>query len=160
MDRIEGPLAGAFIAQSIWAARCEVFAHKAVLEGREGEAKMFRAMARAGQVHAHKALLLLRGTVGGTGDNLAECIQNRRGLVQALPDAVEEAGGSGDKAATAVLCQMLDAARSHSDCLRDMDTGLVAAYHVCSICGYVAENTLPVRCPVCDAVSEKFETVD
>ena len=103
--------------------------------------------------------MLLRGKVGGTGDNLAECILDRRDLVQALPQASESTASAGDKPATALLRQMLEAARSHCDRLRGMDDGVDAAYHVCGICGFVAGDEVPEQCPVCHAVREKFETV-
>ena len=32
-------------------------------------------------------------------------------------------------------------------------------YYVCQVCGYVAENEAPHRCPVCNAVQKKFKSI-
>jgi rubrerythrin len=32
-------------------------------------------------------------------------------------------------------------------------------YYVCQVCGYIAEDEAPDRCPVCAAVIEKFKAV-
>jgi rubrerythrin len=33
-------------------------------------------------------------------------------------------------------------------------------YYVCKICGYIAVDEIPPKCPVCNAVQEKFRMED
>ncbi len=156
------PLAEAFVRQSLAAAKNRVRAQKAALEKHPGEA-LFLALALAQEVQAKKALLLMRGRIGATAENLAEALQESREMaMEALPWTVL-AQAEGDRAAGALLVQMARALASHL-ALREPDASQPgasesAAYHVCGICGYIHTGGNPGRCPVCQALPEKFTSV-
>jgi rubrerythrin len=151
------PLAEAFVRQSLAAAKNRVRAQKAALEKHPGAA-LFLALALAQEVQAKKALLLMRGRIGATAENLAEALQESREMaMEALPWTVL-AQAEGDRAAGALLVQMARALASHL-ALREPDASESAAYHVCGICGYIHTGGNPGRCPVCQALPEKFTSV-
>jgi rubrerythrin len=151
------PLADAFVRQSVAAAKNRIRAQKAAQEKNPAQA-LFLALAQGQEVQAKKALLLLRGRIGVTAENLAEALQESRELaVETLPWTVL-AQAEGDRAAGALLVQMARAQASHlavhEASLRD-----AGVYHVCAICGHIHAGADPGRCPVCQALPEKFVEV-
>ncbi|MDO9630685.1 MAG: hypothetical protein Q7I92_02155, partial [Humidesulfovibrio sp.] len=69
-----------------------------------------------------------------------------------------------DKAAGSLLTQMARAVQSHLALPGIAQTGqprteAATRYHVCVICGYVHAGEAPGRCPVCQAVPEKFSEI-
>jgi rubrerythrin len=151
------PLAQAFVRQSLAAAKNRVRAQRAAQDKNPGQA-VFLALAQAQEVQAKKALMLLRGRIGTTAENLAEALQESRELaVETLPWTVL-AQAEGDRAAGALLVQMARALASHMS-LREPEAPGEGVYQVCTICGYIHAGEGPGRCPVCQALPEKFTSV-
>lgn len=151
------PLAHAFVHQSLAAAKNRVRAQKAAQDKDPGQS-LFLALAQAQEVQAKKALLLLRGRIGTTAENLAEALQESREMaMETLPWTVL-AQAEGDRAAGALLVQMARALHSHLS-LREGETAGGAVYQVCTICGYIHAGEGAGRCPVCQALPEKFTSV-
>ena len=152
------PLAGAFVRQSMAAAKNRIRAQKAAQEENGPARGLFLALAMGQEVQAKKALLLLRGRIGDTGEYLAEALQESRELaVETLPWTVL-AQAEGDRAAGALLVQMARALASHM-ALREPEAPGEGVYQVCTICGYIHAGENPGRCPVCQALPEKFTSV-
>lgn len=151
------PLAQAFVRQSVAAAKNRIRAQKAAQE-KDPAQVLFLALAQAQDVQAKKALMLLRGRIGGTQENLAEALQESREMaVETLPWTVL-AQAEGDRAAGALLVQMARALASHL-ALGQTPVPAGAVYQVCTICGHIHVGADPGRCPVCQALPEKFEEV-
>lgn len=151
------PLAGAFVRQSIAAAKNRIRAQKAAQE-RSPAQPLFLALAMGQEVQAKKALLLLRGRIGTTDENLAESLQESREMaVETLPWTVL-AQAEGDRAAGALLVQMARAQASHLAAYEAESAG-EGVFFVCPICGYIHAGANPGRCPVCNALPEKFVEV-
>ena len=150
-------LATVFITEAVAAARNEILAQKADHEGRVREARLFRSLALAQQVHSGKALMLLRGKASLTEDNLADTIQTMEHSIERYRSILEEVEG----AAKNLTDQFLRTAKNHLGLLKRC-TGQKeeTVYHVCRICGFIAVDKVPDRCPVCQAIREKFKTVD
>lgn len=153
MEPESEPLALAFVHQSVAAAKNRVRAQKAALEG--GPAPLFLALAQAQEVHAKKALMLLRGRIGTADENLAEAVQEARELAVDSLGWTVLAQAEGEAAAAALLLQMARAVASH---VTPQAEG-APAYWVCGICGHIHAGAAPGRCPVCQAVPEKFSQV-
>jgi len=151
------PLADAFVRQSIAAAKNRVRAQKAAQDKDPSQA-LFLALAQGQEVQAKKALLLLRGRIGITAENLAEALQESREMaVETLPWTVL-AQAEGDRAAGALLVQMARALASHL-AVHDASATGETTYYVCAICGHIHAGADPGRCPVCQALPEKFVAV-
>ncbi len=150
-------LAQAFLRQSLASARNRIRAQKAAQEGDAASALTFSALAEAQDVHARKALMFLRGRIEGTAENRAEALLETRELLADSLAWVEDA--CCDKAAASLLTQMARTLKSHLDIA---DTQAAGAVYVCTICGHIhvdADGARPGRCPVCQAVPEKFQRV-
>ena len=74
--KTEKNLSYAFGAESKAAARNEVFAKKAEMEGYTQVARLFRAVSDAESVHSRKFLMLMRGKIGSTEENLETAFEN------------------------------------------------------------------------------------
>jgi len=157
MQTDDEPLAQAFVRQSVAAAKNRVRAQKAAQEKSPSQA-LFQALAQAQDVQAKKALLLLRGRIGNTAENLAWALQESREMaVETLPWTVL-AQAEGDRAAGALLVQMARALSSHLGLAETLQGG-ESVYQVCAICGHIHPGEDPGRCPVCQALPEKFVAV-
>jgi rubrerythrin len=168
----------AFTGESNAQVRYAAFAKKADEEGFCQIASLFRAAARAEQIHAasHAAVI---GKMGGkaeaeiqtpvvksTRENLAVAIageEHERDVM--YPDFIKEAEAQNNSAAVRTFHRALEAEAEHARLYKE---GLAhieqmktkTAYYVCPICGYTAERPTFDRCPICKNPREKFETVD
>lgn len=154
-DAIPG-LALTFLRQSLTAARNRVRAQKAAQEDDRSSALVFAALAEAQDIHAKKALMFLRGRIEDTAGNRAEALLEAREL------SVDMAGWAAgrDRASAALLVQMARTLKSHRLLADRKEPG---ALYVCAICGHIHEagdGEEPGRCPVCQAVPEKFQRVE
>lgn len=146
----------AFTAESVAAARYEVLALKAAKDGRPAEARLYRALYRALDIHARKALMILRGRAEDPSEDLQRTLAERR----AAQDRAALACATATGASAGILGQLRDTAAGHATILKQFAEGVDEPLYVCKICGYIADKDVPGRCPVCNAVREKFEPVE
>ncbi len=163
-ERTEKNMAYAFAAESKASARNTAFAQKAQMEGFPQIARLFRAVAEAEAVHARRYLLLMRGKVGSTEENLKTAFENEiKANVNEYPKLIKDAVEEGDSAAERAFSQSRDVEERHAElykrALNDMISEKETVYYVCQVCGYVAEDEAPKNCPVCGAVRTKFKEV-
>ena len=163
-DSTEKNLALAFAAESKASVRNATFAKKAEMEGYSQIARLFRAVSEAESVHARRYLMLMRGKIGSTEENLETAFQNEiKANVEEYPKLIQAAAAEGAKSALNAFSQARDVESSHADLYKKAINDLVAEretdYYVCQVCGYVSEDQAPDRCPVCGAIKEKFEPV-
>jgi len=160
----EKNLAIAFAAESKAAARNAAFAQKAQAEGYSQIARLFRAVSDAESVHARRYLMLMRGKIGSTEENLKtafknEITANEDEYPKLIKDAVEE----GLKPIEKAFSQSRDVEDRHAElykkAMNDMLSEREMVYYVCQVCGYIAEDSPPENCPVCGAVKGKFKKV-
>ena len=73
------------------------------------------------------------------------------------------AAEEGNRAILKAFSQARDVESFHADlykkALNDMVSDRETDYYVCQVCGYISEDEAPERCPVCNAVKEKFRLV-
>ena len=84
-DKTEKDLAYAFAAESKASVRNATFARKAEMDGYSQIARLFRAVSDAESVHARRYLILMRGKIGSTEENLETAFQNEIKPVLAMP---------------------------------------------------------------------------
>lgn len=162
--KTENNLAYAFGAESKAAARNAVFSKKAEMEGYPQIARLFRAVSDAESVHARRFLMLMRGKIGSTEENLAAAFENEiKANTEAYPQLIKEAAEEGQEAALKAFSHARDVEKRHAalykKAINDMISERETIYHVCQVCGYIFEDKIPDRCPVCNAVKEKFKLV-
>ena len=163
-SKTEKNLAYAFAAESKASVRNSAFARKAEMDGYSQIARLFRAVSDAESVHAHRYLLLMRGKIGSTEENLESAFQNEiKANVEEYPKLIMEAADEGNRAVLKAFSQARDVESFHADlykkALNDMVSDRETDYCVCQVCGYIGEDEAPERCPVCNAVKEKFKCV-
>jgi rubrerythrin len=156
------PLALAFLHQTQAAAKNRIRSQKAAQEGNTEAALLFQALAEAQDVHSKKTLLFLRGRVQSTAGNLAESLQEARELAVELLEATILSQAEGDQAGSALLTQMAKSLASHL-ALPCTPCGETQHIYICAICGHIhvggSADDKPGRCPVCQAVPDKFAEV-
>ncbi len=160
----ETNLAIAFAAESKASVRNATFAKKADMEGYQQIARLFRAVSEAESVHARRYLMLMRGKIGSTEENLETAFQNEiKANVEEYPKLIKIAAEEGNKAALNAFSLARDVESTHADLYKKAINDMVAQretdYHVCQVCGYISEDHAPDKCPVCGAVKEKFKAV-
>jgi len=162
-DKIRRNLAHAFAEESGDSARYEAFYLKAAQEGYPNLARLFKAVAEAKSVHARRLLLLIRGKIGTTEENLKAAVQRESSAFEkAYPRMVEDAGKA-SKAIKKAFAQSMktngESAQLYRKAMSDPVKKEEPVYYVCQICGHVSIDHVPENCPVCKAVPGRFRKV-
>ncbi|MDY6796267.1 MAG: rubrerythrin family protein [Actinomycetota bacterium] len=153
-----------YTGESKAVVRLKAFAEKAVEEDYPGVAKLFRAVSESEAVHAYNNLRLL-GVIEETETNLEESMAREEKIAQVSYDNfVADAEEEGEKAAAIMFGYARDVEERHAKLyegvLQHMVAEKVPDYYVCSVCGHVADDVLPEKCPICGAPEDKFFEVD
>ena len=160
----EKNLALAFAAESKASIRNAAFARKADSEGYGQIARLFRAVSNAESVHARRYLLMMRGKIGSTEENLRTAFEKEIGAnVKEYPPLIQKASEEGEERIVKAFSQSRDVESGHAQlykkAMNDMLADRQTEYYVCQVCGYINEARPPEKCPVCGAVQGKFELV-
>jgi len=177
-------LMAAFEGESNAYARYTAFAAKADEEGLHGAASLFRAAARAEQIHAgnHAHVInqwSLRAEcethpieVKSTLENLKTALNGEQYEIDTMyPGFLEEATARKNTGAIRTFTGALEAEKTHARLYSEAIALLVAGkkdswigeardFYVCPVCGYTSETEEEYeRCPVCNCPWEKFEII-
>ena len=177
-------LLAAFEGESNAQAKYTAFAKKADADGLGGAASLFRACARAEQIHAtnHARIIKQLGgeakcvihaaEVKGTLENLKTALAGEQYEIATMyPGFLEEATAHDNKAAIRTFHGAMEAEKTHarlySEAIALVEAGKKDAwvyaqrtFYVCAVCGYTSESPDEhERCPVCNLPWEKFETI-
>ena len=162
-EKIKKNMARAFAEESKSSVRDAAFALKAERDGFPELASLFRAIADAESVHARRFLLLMRGKIGDTKENLDAALSNEAYAAEtAYPPMVEDARGESKAIKKAFMQSMKtdgEHAEFYKDAMDDMLKGRDVEYFVCQICGHIHVGSVPDNCPVCKAVAGRFKRV-
>jgi rubrerythrin len=173
LDNLQAAFSGERNAHTRYAA----FAKQADKEGFSGAASLFRAAARAEEIHAanHAAVIKKYGAVPreghedwmvkSTSENLLAGIRGEAyERDQMYPSFIVQAEGEGAGDALRTFRLALDAEAEHAklyqyalDHLNEMMAK--RTFSVCPVCGFTADNTDLIRCPTCATPKERFEQV-
>ena len=177
-------LLAAFEGESNAHAKYTAFADKADSEGLQGAASLFRAAARAEQIHAANHARVI-GILGGraeaeiqpievksTLENLKAALNGEQYEIDTMyPGFLEEATERKNTAAIRTFHGALEAEKTHARLYAEAIALLIAGkkdswigeardFYVCPICGYTSETEEEhERCPVCKCPWEKFEII-
>lgn len=161
-----------------------LFAVKADAEGWHGAASLFRAAARAEQIHAtnHARVLRQLGTearceihpaeVKSTLENLRAALTGEQYEIDTMyPGFIAEASESDVPIATRSFTWAMEAEKTHARLYAEaielvekevLDSWAASSYdfYVCAACGYTTMTAQEQgRCPVCNLAIEKFEVI-
>lgn len=156
----------AFIGEAKAYFRLLAFAEKAEEEDVPQIALLFRAIADAERVHATRHLNLMKDIiVKDTDTNLEKSFQSEISVSENVyPDFIKIAQDEGEENVALTFSQARDAESFHAKlyerAMYQVIKNEVKAYHVCQVCGYVADKKIPDNCPVCGVPKEKFKTLD
>jgi len=163
-SRTDNHLNQAFVGEAKASLRLLAYAEKAMADGYLQMAKLFRAISEAEKVHALKHLRLMK-LVGTTEENLQASFEREISVSENVyPEMIRVAEEEGRVPARISFSQTRDAedfhAKLYKNALAHMLDERETTYHVCLVCGYVADGHAPEACPVCNAPKEKFKQVD
>jgi rubrerythrin len=177
-------LLAAFEGESNAHAKYTAFAVNADADGLHGAASLFRAAARAEQIHAanHARVIKQLGgeakcdihavEVKATLENLKAALGGEQYEIDTMyPGFIDEATERKNTAAIRTFHGALEAEKTHARLYGEaiallvggkMDTWIGAAreFYVCPVCGYTSETEEEhERCPVCNCPWERFEII-
>jgi rubrerythrin len=177
-------LLAAFEGESNAHAKYTAFAAKAEDDDLHGAASLFRAAARAEQIHAANHARVI-GQLGGhaecaihpvevksTLENLKAALNGETYEIDTMyPGFLAEATEHKNTAAIRTFHGALEAEKTHARLYaeaiallaagkRDSWIGETREFYVCPVCGYTSEKEEEhERCPVCNCPWEKFEII-
>ena len=149
----------ALARESASAARNRLYATKAKKDGQTEHARLLNALARGEEISARRSLIYLRGKISRIEAH-QEALQTAKQTLthDIYPQDRLVATAAGDKSAEAALHQFEKVNANHAQRLKQFaGDGAEATYYVCLVCGYIAVDTIPDKCPVCGAVPERFK---
>jgi rubrerythrin len=177
-------LLAAFEGESNAHAKYTAFAVKADADGLHGAASLFRAAARAEQIHAanHARVIKQLGgdakceihavEVKSTLENLKAALSGEQYEIDTMyPGFLEEATERKNTAAIRTFHGALEAEKTHARLYGEAIALLVGGkreswiseardFYVCPVCGYTSETEEEhERCPVCNCPWERFEII-
>jgi rubrerythrin len=177
-------LLAAFEGESNAHAKYTAFAVKADADGLHGAASLFRAAARAEQIHAanHARVIKQLGgevkceihavEVKSSLENLKAALSGEQYEIETMdPGFLEEAAALKNTAVIRTFTGAMEAEKTHARLYgeaiallvggkRDSWIGEARDFYVCPVCGYTSETEEEhERCPVCSCPWERFEIV-
>ncbi len=153
----------AFAGESQANRRYLAYAKKADKEGKLNAARLFRAVAEAETIHAHKWLEKAR-KIGTTAENLADAITGEaEENTEMYPDFAKVAEADGESAVARLFTMVAEVEGIHAklfaDCLAKLESDDAELhFFVCPFCGNV-ELERPDKCHVCGVPGDKFVEV-
>ncbi len=164
MSKTENYLREAFAGESQANRKYLAFAERAEDENMAGVAKLFRAVAAAETIHAHKHLRVLHG-VKSTKENIQDALAGEVHEFKSMyPEMIEAAKAEGQKSAEISFTYANEVEKIHAglyeQALEQLDKFPVQDWYLCKICGYTVAAAPPEACPVCGANKKAFFKAD
>ncbi len=160
MSKTEEHLREAFAGESQANRKYLAYAERAEDENMSGVAKLFRAVAAAETIHAHKHLRVLHA-VKSTKENLQEALEGEVHEFKSMyPQMIEDARAEGQKSAEISFYNANEVEKIHAglykEALEQLDKYPVQDWYLCKVCGYTVAAAPPETCPVCGANKKAF----
>ena len=162
-------------------ARYKAYAIRAEAEGIYGAASLFRAAARAEQIHAGNHARVIRHMGGeakadilpfrvkSTLENLKAALGGEQHEIDSLyPKFLIHATSQLDTSAMRSFVWAMEAEKTHArlyeDAVASMEAGPgwtrdLLDFFVCTLCGYTAKSQEADNCPACNFVWDRFERI-
>jgi len=161
--------------------RYKAYAAKAEAEGMYGAASLFRAAARAEQIHAGNHARVIRRMGGeieaeirpfrvkSTWENLKAALGGEQHEIDSLyPSFLVHAASQLDTTAMRSFHWAMESEKTHVRLCKDALASMEKArswtddhldFYVCTLCGYTAKTQEADNCPACNFVWDRFEVI-
>ena len=146
-------MAASFAELSASAARNRLFSQKAKAEKKTQTALLLSAMAESEEIMARRALMALRGKISDLDDYMEEIADAKAQADDRFERRSRKAREKQEDGLAEAYERFGAVSRNNGERLA---AAAGAAFYVCQVCGYIAADEAPERCPVCNAVSKKF----
>ncbi len=164
-------------------AKYKAFAKKAESEGLFGAASLFRAAARAEQIHAGNHARVIRHMGGepradirsfrikSTLENLRDALWGEKNEIDSLyPAFLEQAHSHLNSTAARSFTWAMESEKTHARLYEEAVATLVDGktdswtkakldFYVCTLCGYTAKTPEADNCPACNFLWDRFEVI-
>lgn len=164
MAKTQDNLKEAFAGESQANRKYLAFAKKAEAEGLGQLARLFTAVAQAETIHAHKHLDVMGGNKSSLENVKGALAGETHEFEEMYPQMIAEAEAEDAKAARASFHLANEAEKAHGGLFKKAVEALenggdypAESFHMCPICGYVAEDHAPDKCPICGTPGLKFQ---
>lgn len=163
-DAIDQEMELAFAKMSKSSVLNRLYSVKVKREGNVLLSKLLNSISRSEKIHARRSLMYIRGKLGGLTEYLDLLLQLKQENASIkYPKISRLSIDSGKKKASEAFDQISKVEKIHLNLLKKALQGGIdtsTKYYVCQICGYIAVDKIPLKCPVCNAVQEKFRMED
>lgn len=162
-------------------ARYKAYAAKAEADGIYGAAALFRAAARAEQIHAGNHARVIRHMGGeieaeiqpfrvkSTLENLKTALGGEQNEIEALyPAFLVHAASQLETSAMRSFQWAIESEKTHARLYEDAVAAMESGpgwtkerldFYVCTLCGYTAKTQEADNCPACNFVWDRFEVI-
>jgi len=159
-EKIKEAFHKVYEAEAKAALRLKIFAKRADQEELPQMAKLFRVISFSEEIHGERALRMLR-EIKDTDTNLKESFQSETNIAGvAYEEFLELAENIGDTTSSIIFSNSRDVEEGHAKLYKLAINHLIGeretTYHVCQVCGFVADGVCPETCPVCSAPKDQF----
>jgi rubrerythrin len=163
-NTLDQEMALAFARMSKSSALNKLYAAKAKRGGNVLLSKLLYSISRSEKIHARRSLMYIRGKLVDPTEYLKHLLHDKHENVTVnYPKISQLSVDSGKKKASEAFDQFSKVTKIHlrllNEALKKSDDESTT-YYVCQICGYIAAEEIPPKCPVCNAVQEKFRMED
>jgi len=163
-DTLNQEMSLAFARMSKSSALNKLYAAKARRGGNVLLSKLLYSISRSEKIHARRSLMYIRGKLVVPTEYLKHLLHDKHENVTVnYPKISQLSVDSGKKKASEAFDQFSKVTKIHLKLLNEAlnkNDDESTTYYVCQICGYIAVNEIPPKCPVCNAVQEKFRMED
>ena len=152
----------AFAALSASSERNLLYAEAARKKGNVARARLLTAIARSESTQARRLLMSLRGKIEDPDVYFSNLTDAKQAVFGSSGPRLHEAyTAAGDRYGAEFFDRLTRVSRNHHGLLKRQasGTGVPAELYTCRICGFIASDRVPDKCPVCNAVPERFEMI-
>ena len=161
--RMDERIALAFAAIAASSERNKLYAALAKKQGNLRRARLLDAIAKAEKTQANRLLMTLRGNVVSADTYYLDLMeQKRKASATVAPRIQKSLEAEAHKYGAEFFERLTRVTKNHYRLLeKDVDrtADRQTAFHVCRVCGFIAVDNTPEKCPVCNAVPGKFTAI-
>lgn len=156
-------IAKTYFMESTLSARNKLFAARAKAKGDIPVEKLLSIFAESEEIHARRALMHLRGKIGAIEAYLEDLMEFKYDMhMSEYPKMAADAEKNQQKTVSELFDQFGKVSKTHYDLLKlflDKKINETSIFYICRVCGHIEMNEIPDRCPVCNAVPERFKKI-